>query len=157
MDIFVNVTKPNLGFSLNTFLLFQYFPQPSFVIWGIYSLLVGLVFATIKYMNYRLHQLFDTTDCIEEIVRPIDSNVFQDRSPLPGIQSLVSSGGNRNPSNRHMSQNYHHASHHHAIQHFHDSSPTNRERAIGTRLADIQLSERGYRGGGRRRWTRWTR
>ena len=100
-------------------------------------------------MNFRLHKLFDTTDCIEEIVRPGDSNIFQSRSPLPGIHSLGVSTpvGNRNSSHVRTTHNYPHAAHHAAIQHFHDVSPSTREREIGTRLADIQLIDRGYRGG----------
>ena len=117
--------------------------------WGFYAALVGIVFAIIKYTNFRLHQLFDTTDCIEEIVRPVDSTIFQGRSPLPGIQGFgtTTPGGSRNPSHSRTSHSYHHASHHHAIQHYREASPSSRERAIGTRLADIQLTERGYRGG----------
>ena len=101
-------------------------------------------------MNYKLHELFDSTDCIEEIVRPTDSNVFQDRSPLSGIQSLAinTPSGNRNlPFCRVTRHNYHHESHHHSIQHYRDTSPNSRERTISTQLADIQLTDRGYRGG----------
>ena len=103
-------------------------------------------------MNYRLHQLFDTTDCIEEIIHPPDTNVFQERfqGSFKDVGSLAvptPGGNNRNPSYRRSSSNYQHSSPHHGIQHLQDLSTSRRERSVGTRLADIQLSERGYRGG----------
>ena len=131
--------------------LFQYFPLPSLAVWGLYAAFVGILFAIIKYTNFRLHQLFDTTDCIEEIVRPVDST-NSNVSQMLGLHSLNMRPSStpemsRNPSHSRTSHSYHHASHHHAIQHYHEASPNSRERAIGARLADIQLTERGYRGG----------
>ena len=116
------------------------------MIWSIYASLVGVTFGIVKYLNYRLHQLFDTTDSVEEVVNPYDTNAYQGRSSFPGIASVPASTSGGNSRSHRVSQSHHHTSHHHTIQHLHDLSPSRRDRTLGTRLGDIQLVQRDYRG-----------
>ena len=116
------------------------------MIWGIYASFVGVTFGIVKYLNFRLHQLFDTTDSVEEVVNPYDTNAFQGGSSFSGIASVPASTSGGNSRSHRVSQSHHHTSHHHTIQHLHDLSPSRRDRTLGTRLGDIQLVQRDYRG-----------
>lgn len=45
--------------------IFQYFP-PKTGIWYIYCIIVAGLIAIIKLLNYALHRMYDTTECIKE-------------------------------------------------------------------------------------------
>ncbi|KAH7934301.1 hypothetical protein HPB49_024702 [Dermacentor silvarum] len=49
-----------LPFSLHMFL------KPALPVWLCYAAIVGALFATLKIINVRLHQMFDSGECIEE-------------------------------------------------------------------------------------------
>lgn len=49
-----------LPFSLHMFL------KPALPVWLCYAAIVGVLFATLKIINVRLHQMFDSGECIEE-------------------------------------------------------------------------------------------
>lgn len=44
---------------------FQYFPPTAFL-WYVYCVSVAVVLTTIKLVNYSLHHMYDTTECIQE-------------------------------------------------------------------------------------------
>ena len=44
---------------------FQTVPS-SFLIWSIYTIVIGALFGGIKLINWRLHHTFDTTECFED-------------------------------------------------------------------------------------------
>ncbi|XP_046384119.1 pecanex-like protein 1 isoform X2 [Ischnura elegans] len=47
------------------FTIYLYFP-PSLFVWLTYITTVAVIFATIKVANYRLHHMYDTSECIQE-------------------------------------------------------------------------------------------
>lgn len=46
-------------------ILLQVLP-PSLIVAGVYCLVVGVIFATIKTVNYRLHAMFDQGEIVEK-------------------------------------------------------------------------------------------
>nr|XP_022912748.1 pecanex-like protein 1 isoform X1 [Onthophagus taurus] len=49
------------------FTIYVYFP-PTLYLWYGYCILAGAVFAGIKLVNYALHHMYDTTECVQEKV-----------------------------------------------------------------------------------------
>ncbi|CAH1791928.1 unnamed protein product [Owenia fusiformis] len=48
---------------------------PSVIIWTIYCGFIGVLFTTVKILNFRLHHMFDTSECIEEEVEDEEGSV----------------------------------------------------------------------------------
>lgn len=48
----------------------QYFPKPNLYAWLIYLIFIVVFFIIVKIINARLHQMFDTTECVKEIIQP---------------------------------------------------------------------------------------
>lgn len=46
-----------------------------------YSLVVLVFFAFLKFINMKLHEVFDTTECIEETIQELDPASPDDRRP----------------------------------------------------------------------------
>ena len=47
------------------FLCFQYFPA-TFLVWGIYCIIVAALFGALRFVSYGLHHMYDTSECIQE-------------------------------------------------------------------------------------------
>ncbi|XP_052769095.1 pecanex-like protein 1 isoform X2 [Mya arenaria] len=70
---------PHLSIFINTFHLYIWMLllalpfilhltlSPTFIVWTIYCAVIGVVFAVLKFFNYRLHHMFDTCEVIEEV------------------------------------------------------------------------------------------
>ncbi|KAF5282134.1 hypothetical protein FQR65_LT02831 [Abscondita terminalis] len=50
------------------FTIYLYFP-PSLITWYLYCGIVSITFAVIKLVNYGLHHMYDTTECIKEDIK----------------------------------------------------------------------------------------
>ena len=53
--------------------LFQYFSEPNYIAWSIYWVFLLIFFALVKYINARLHRMFDTSEGITQIYHPENS------------------------------------------------------------------------------------
>lgn len=58
---------------------FQYFP-PSRYMWYFYCLSVTVVLAVIKLVNYGLHHMYDTSECIHE---EVEENWHEEKRYIP--------------------------------------------------------------------------
>ncbi|WAR19969.1 PCX3-like protein [Mya arenaria] len=88
---------PHLSIFINTFHLYIWMLllalpfilhltlSPTFIVWTIYCAVIGVVFAVLKFFNYRLHHMFDTCEVIEEPDRDLS------QTPV-GIFKLGSTG-----------------------------------------------------------------
>ncbi|XP_037373468.1 pecanex-like protein 3 isoform X4 [Talpa occidentalis] len=76
------------------FLLYMVLP-PSFLVAGVYCLVVAVIFATIKTVNYRLHAMFDQGEIVEKrnstIGEPEEEPAQGDSNPPrdPGVEMTV--------------------------------------------------------------------
>jgi hypothetical protein len=77
---------------------FQYFPTPSRYIWLPY--LVGLLvfFALVKYFNAKLHDMFDSQECIEE--EEEDEGGDADDDDVDDVENAAGAGRKKNALNR---------------------------------------------------------
>ncbi|KAG8522605.1 Pecanex-like protein 3 [Galemys pyrenaicus] len=76
------------------FLLYMVLP-PSFLVAGVYCLVVAVIFATIKTVNYRLHAMFDQGEIVEKrnstVGEPEEEPAQGDSNPPrdPGVEMTV--------------------------------------------------------------------
>ncbi|KAJ1522815.1 hypothetical protein ONE63_001968 [Megalurothrips usitatus] len=47
------------------FTIYLYFP-PTFLVWGIYCIIVAVLFGVLRLISYGLHHMYDTSECIQE-------------------------------------------------------------------------------------------
>jgi hypothetical protein len=78
------------------FTIYVYFP-PTRYMWYFYCLLVTIVLAVIKLVNYGLHHMYDTSECIQE---EVDDNWQEVKREEEGIELQVLSNKTSEPNPR---------------------------------------------------------